>query len=252
MGNPRQISVRNRAGARPILVAGLVLAALGGGLGEVPALHAQADSTRSAAAFRFRKTVLPSTEYLSRAIDAAVERRASEKLVTTPDVRVEVDGPPATVSERAAVYARRYRISGELAAHILEMALAEGLDPDLAFRLVRVESTFKPRARGPQGALGLTQLMPGTARSIDRSVRTESQILEPRTNLRLGFRYLRGMIERYDGNVRLGLLAYNRGETAVNRALRSGRDPENGYSHKVLGTRGSNPYRGKGVIANDR
>lgn len=252
LGEPRQISTRHRAGSRPILVAGLMMAALGGDLGTVPALHAQADTTRSAAPFRFRKTVVPSTDYLARVIDAAAERRAGERLAATPDVRVEVDGPPATVGERAAAYAKRYRISGELAAHILEVALAEGLDPDLAFRLVRVESMFKPRARGPQGALGLTQLMPGTARSIDRSVRTESQILEPRTNLRLGFRYLRGMIDRYDGNVRLGLLAYNRGETAVNRALRSGRDPENGYSHKVLGTRGSNPYRGKGVIANDR
>lgn len=147
----------------------------------------------------------------------------------------------------AAAYSRRYGISHELALDIVENALAEGLDPELGFRLIRVESVFKPSARGPQGALGLTQLMPGTARSLDRSLDTEREILDPDTNLRTGFRYLRQMIERYD-DVRLGLLAYNRGQTAVDRALRRGVDPENGYTHKVLGTRGSNPYAGPGLL----
>ena len=126
-------------------------------------------------------------------------------------------------------------------------AMAAGVDPDLAFRLIRVESVFKVRARGPQGALGLMQLMPGTARSLDRSLDSEGEIFEPDNNLRIGLRYLRQMIERYD-DVRLGLLAYNRGQTAVDRALRRGQDPENGYSHKVLGTRGSNPYEGPGLL----
>src|SRR5690606_23312751 len=144
----------------------------------------------------------------------------------------------------------RYGIPLDLAGQIVESARSEGVDPELGFRLVRVESRFRTRARGPQGALGLVQLMPGTARSIDRSLRTEAQILEPGTNLRTGFRYLRRMIERYDGNVRLGLLAYNRGEVAVDRALRAGRDPENGYSSKVLGTVAADaPYRGTGTLA---
>src|SRR5690606_26381784 len=142
-----------------------------------------------------------------------------------------------------AAYARRYDISEELATDIAEHALAEGIDPDLAFRLVRVESVFHVRARGPQGALGLTQLMPGTARWLDRSVRTERDIFEPANNLRVGFRYLRRLINQY-GEVRLALLAYNRGEGTVDRALRRGVDPENGYSRKVLGTGGKNPYTG--------
>lgn len=151
---------------------------------------------------------------------------------------------------RAAAYARRYGISSELALDIVEHALAAGVDPELGFRLVRVESVFKVSARGPQGALGLTQLMPSTARSLDRQLDTVGEVLDPDANLRTGFRYLRQMIERYD-DVRLGLLAYNRGQTAVDRALRRGTDPENGYSHKVLGTRGSNPYRGPGILTAD-
>lgn len=179
--------------------------------------------------------------YLARVL-ASVARGQPVRI----DVPVEVTVPE---SHSALVYASRYGIAPDLAQRIIDVAAAEGVDPELGFRLIRVESVFRTRARGPAGALGLTQLMPGTARSIDRSVRTEADIMEPSTNLRLGFRYLRSMIEMYDGDVRLGLLAYNRGPGAVNRALRSGRDPENGYSHKVLGTRGGRPYRGAGLVS---
>lgn len=142
---------------------------------------------------------------------------------------------------------RRYGVSGELAEAIDGAARREGIDPELGFRLVRVESRFKARARGPAGALGLMQLMPGTARSIDRRV-SDEDLFEPAINLRIGFRYLRSLLDMYGGDVRLALLAYNRGEGTVNRYLRSGRDPENGYSRKVLGTAGANPYRGSGRV----
>lgn len=161
-----------------------------------------------------------------------VVRESSQRLLE-PDTRI-------------LRYTTRYTISTELASKIVEVATAEGLDPDLAFRLVRTESRFRARARGPRGALGLTQLMPSTARSLDRSLRTEADILDPRTNLRVGFRYLRSLIEKYD-DVRLALLAYNRGEGTVDRALRRGVDPENGYSRKVLGT-GASRYAGEGLL----
>lgn len=206
---------------------------------------AQADTAQSAQPFAFRKTVIPNAEFLSRVIDAALERR-SAPAVTVGELDVSVSPPSA--GETPEGFAKRYGISTDLARTIVEVALAEGIDPELAFRLVRIESRFVTRARGPQGSLGLAQLMPSTARMLDRSLRTDAQIMEPRTNLRLGLRYLRTLIRRYDGDVRLGLLAYNRGEGTVDRVLRSGRDPENGYSHKVLGTRGRNAYRGLGVL----
>ena len=150
-------------------------------------------------------------------------------------------------SDAVRKYASRYKITPQLARQIVETAVAEGVDPELAFRLVRTESRFSARARGPQGALGLTQLMFGTARSVDPSLHTEAAILDPTNNLRVGFRYLRMMIEKFDGDVRLGLLAYNRGEGTVGRALRRGQDPENGYSQKVL-SKGSNRYKGRGLL----
>jgi soluble lytic murein transglycosylase-like protein len=145
-------------------------------------------------------------------------------------------------------FARRYRISSELATTIHDAARAEGIDPELAFRLVRVESNFNPRARSYAGALGLTQLMPYTARMVDRSMNTRERVLEPERNLRVGFRYLRGLIRHYRGDVRLALVAYNRGEGAVDRDLRRGRDPENGYARRVMGG-GADRYRGDGLAS---
>jgi soluble lytic murein transglycosylase-like protein len=143
-------------------------------------------------------------------------------------------------------FAMRYRISTDQARQIHDVARAEGIDPELGFRLVRVESAFNPQARSRVGALGLTQLMPSTARWLERGI-TRQDILEPRTNLRIGFRYLRSLITKYDGDLQLALLAYNRGDGAVDRDLRRGRNPENGYSRAVLGT-GVQRYAGTGLV----
>ncbi len=182
----------------------------------------------------FRNRYLLRTQYLDRIFQQA-----------KPQVAVAPEPEPDTT---ATTYALRYSVSLELATQILSTARAEGIDPDLGFRLIRVESRFQPRARGPAGALGLTQLMPGTARGVDPSLRTEADVLEPKNNLRVGFRYLRGLLEMFDGDVRLALLAYNRGEGTVARALKRGADPENGYSRKVLGARGGVTYKGKGLL----
>jgi soluble lytic murein transglycosylase-like protein len=143
-------------------------------------------------------------------------------------------------------FAMRYRIPTDQARQIHDVARAEGIDPELGFRLVRVESGFNPQARSRVGALGLTQLMPATARWLERGV-TRQAILEPERNLRIGFRYLRSLIAKYDGDLQLALLAYNRGDGAVDRDLRRGRNPENGYSRAVLGT-GVQRYSGTGLL----
>jgi soluble lytic murein transglycosylase-like protein len=106
------------------------------------------------------------------------------------------------------------------------------VDPELGFRLVRLESEFNPRAVSPAGALGLTQLMPTTAARFERGL-TRDRIMDEGTNLKIGFRYLRLLLDMYDGDVRLALLAYNRGEYAVSRDLQEGRDPGNGYDRIV-------------------
>jgi soluble lytic murein transglycosylase-like protein len=135
--------------------------------------------------------------------------------------------------ERIHRYSAGFGISAELAAAIEDIARSEGVDVDLAFNLVRVESRFNQRAISPVGAVGFTQVMPATARILSPGISYE-ELFDRDTNLRLGFRFYREMLERYDGNVRLALLAYNRGPTTVDRLLAEGRDPNNGYPRLVL------------------
>ncbi len=139
-------------------------------------------------------------------------------------------------------YARRYRITMELAGLIHDQAIAEKIEPELAFRLVRLESRFDPNVVSHAGAIGLTQLMLGTARYFQPGI-TEEQLTDPATNLRIGFRYLRGLIREHRGDLKLALLTYNRGPTAVQNALAMGEDPANGYERVLM--RG---YTGRGVI----
>ena len=130
-------------------------------------------------------------------------------------------------------YSNTYGVTAGMAASVFDASLREGIDPDLAFRLVRVESQFNPRAVSKVGAVGLTQLMPSTAKLFEKGV-TREQLFTPTTNLRIGFRYLRTLLDQYKGNVNYALLAYNRGEDAVWRDIRAGTDPGNGYDRWVL------------------
>jgi soluble lytic murein transglycosylase-like protein len=129
-------------------------------------------------------------------------------------------------------YSQRHRIPADLATAIYDIALSEGIDPALAFSLVRVESAFVRNAVSSAGAVGLTQVMPATARWMDPEI-AYNQLFERDTNLRLGFRYLRSLIEQYRGDMHLALLAYNRGPNRVDEILRSGGDPSNGYARLV-------------------
>jgi soluble lytic murein transglycosylase-like protein len=143
---------------------------------------------------------------------------------------------------RVFAFSSRYGIGADLAATIHETALAEGIDPELAFRLVKVESDFNEKALSPVGAIGLTQLMLPTARYFDKTV-TREQLYDRETNLRIGFRYLRGLMRSYKGDLKLALLVYNRGPVAVEHALTLGQDPANGYDRAIL-----KGYEGKGLL----
>ena len=126
-----------------------------------------------------------------------------------------------------------YGIPADLAERIEEIALAEGIDVKLAFGLVATESEFNRRAVSPVGAVGYTQLMPSTARYFRPDLERED-LFDRDTNLRLGFRFLKTLITKYNGNVELALTAYNRGPDKVDGILRVGGDPDNGYARLVM------------------
>lgn len=144
-------------------------------------------------------------------------------------------------ANRIIDFSTRYDITARLATTIFDAALAERLDPELAFRMVKLESQFNPRAVSKVGAVGLVQLMPSTARLFDRSV-TREDLFDPEINARIGFRYMRRLIGLYNGDVRLALLAYNLGESRVDEARKAGRNPLDGYNRILL-----KAYRGTGV-----
>ena len=120
-----------------------------------------------------------------------------------------------------------------MATAVYDVALSEGIDPGLAFRLVKVESGFNARATSHVGAVGLTQVLPSTARLYEPGLTTQ-QLYDRDTNLRIGFRYLRDLLDRYPTNMSLALLAYNRGPAKVEQLLGAGRNPANGYEAEVM------------------
>jgi soluble lytic murein transglycosylase-like protein len=145
-------------------------------------------------------------------------------------------------ADKVIEYSTQYAIPAGLAGKVFDASLREGIDPELAFRLVRLESEFNARAVSKTGAIGLTQLMPSTAVQFDKTA-TRDKLFVAELNLKIGLHYLRTLLDMYKGDVRLALLAYNRGEDAVWRDVRAGVNPGNGYDRMVIGD-----YKGKGII----
>jgi soluble lytic murein transglycosylase len=107
---------------------------------------------------------------------------------------------------------------------LVERAKRFDLDAAVLRGLVRQESVFDARARSRAGALGLTQLMPATAKSLSRSVLRQRYrrafLYDPGVNAELGAAYLRELMNRFGGSQVLALAAYNGGPTRIARLVR--------------------------------
>ena len=102
---------------------------------------------------------------------------------------------------------------------VFNNASSNGISPSLIYGIARRESAFRPNARSSVGALGLMQLMPGTARLesrlLGRQRPTYSEILDEKNNILLGSSYVTRMLERFGGNHALAMAAYNAGPRRV-------------------------------------
>jgi tetratricopeptide (TPR) repeat protein len=98
-----------------------------------------------------------------------------------------------------------------------EVIRTEALEPEIFYALVREESYFSASISSHVGAIGLSQLMPSTAADVARAMRLQNpNLTDPSTNLSIGARYLRGLINRF-GSLQHALLGYNAGPTRVRR-----------------------------------
>jgi len=125
---------------------------------------------------------------------------------------------------------RSAAVNGRYGDFIRTAADAYNLDPELIRAVIEVESNFNPFAVSPKGAMGLMQLMPETAEEM-----LVHAPFEARENIMGGSRYLRRLLDMFEGDLRLSLAAYNAGP---NRVLENGRIPRIAetemYVEKVL------------------
>ncbi|WP_373691546.1 lytic transglycosylase domain-containing protein [Hyalangium versicolor] len=141
--------------------------------------------------------------------------------VARSTLRDEVSGPlsPASRPIWEATWPLAFR------SIIERQAKVNRLDPDLLQGLIWQESRFNPRARSSSGALGLSQLMPATAREVAAALKLpalgEQKLLEPAENVRLGAAYLGQLLKRFGGNTAYAVAAYNAGPGAVERWQRA-------------------------------
>ena len=137
---------------------------------------------------------------------------------------------------------RQFRSSPEVYQAIAQHSGKHGVDPALVRAVIRAESSFNADAVSRKGAMGLMQLMPRTARSLNLS-----NPYDPQQNISGGVRHLRYLLDRFQGNIPLAVAAYNAGETRVS----NGRIPQiaetREYVRRVL--RYYRDYRQKDVAA---
>ncbi len=112
----------------------------------------------------------------------------------------------------------------EFNSSIEDLSKKSSLDPNLVRGLIRQESSFSPLAVSPAGAKGLMQLMPAAIDDMlsDLGLKKKNpNILDPNLNIQLGVRYLQRVVKRFEGNISLGLAAYNVGPEKLTRWMKA-------------------------------
>jgi soluble lytic murein transglycosylase len=136
---------------------------------------------------------------------------------------VVVVGAAAAVFTTEPTWYLRMRYPLEYAQIVRGHAENYGLEPELLAAVIYTESKFDAGARSDSGAIGLMQLLPETARGIAQrtggnAFRTED-LYDPEINVRYGAWYLRHLLQKYDGDLRKALAAYNGGQGNVDRGI---------------------------------
>ena len=173
-----------------------------------------------------------STLHTTAQPEATVVTAATEQTETIATVPTETQ--PETAATEAAVALYDVPLSAELQLHIIHASEAHRIDPAVVVAVIWKESTYNAGAVGDSGnSLGLMQIQPRWhGERMDRL--SCPDLLDPFQNVTVGVDILAGLIDYYDGDISMALMAYNAGAAGANRYWFSQGIYSNSYSEAVL------------------
>ena len=146
-----------------------------------------------------------------QSFDSVLKSSAKVKfgdLLTNPATRVNANIYTAQANNSSEKITSREQIKNLVS----RISKKHGVDEKLVNALIKQESGFNPNAKSRVGAMGLMQLMPATAKGLG-----VTNPMDPEQNVEGGIKYLKSMLNRYNGNLILALAAYNAGPGAVDK-----------------------------------
>ncbi len=145
-----------------------------------------------------------------QSFDKVLQNSASVKfgdLLTRPVTKVN-----ASIYTAQAQGTEKFSPRQKIQDIVSRMSKKHGVDEKLVNALIKQESGFNPNAKSKVGAMGLMQLMPSTAKGLG-----VTNPMDPEQNVEGGVKYLKSMLNKYNGNIILALAAYNAGPGAVDK-----------------------------------